>query len=122
LKVAEFAKVGDVCAGVVNDEDAVASVIRRVNVVVLGPSVVQDFFSRMVSLFTKLGILKELFCLKGNDGLHTILMNHWTLGFGTAAMSRHSSENSLLRSTSLGSSSALTINGAIEPSWKIQIE
>jgi hypothetical protein len=56
LKVAEFAKVGDVGAGVVNDEDAVTSVIRRIDVVVLGPSVVQDFFGRMVSLFTKLGM------------------------------------------------------------------
>jgi hypothetical protein len=52
----------------------------------------------------------------------TILMNHWTLGFGTAAVSRHSSENTLFRSTSFRSSSALTINGAIEPSDKIQIE
>jgi hypothetical protein len=51
FKVGESTTVRGVGAGVGNSEDTVAPVIRRIDVVVLGPSIVQDFFGQFFSLY-----------------------------------------------------------------------
>jgi hypothetical protein len=51
FKVAESTTVRGVGAGVGNSEDTVAPIVRRIDVVVLDPSVIQDFFSRFFPLY-----------------------------------------------------------------------